>query len=679
MCGIYGRIGTRDDALDARATLALSHRGPDDAGLLVDPDAVLGETVALGHTRLSIIDLSSAGHQPMRSAEEDVAIVYNGEIYNFQELRAELAGQGVAFRSHSDTEVLLHLYRRDGDAMLERLAGMFALGIWDRRRRRLLLARDPSGQKPLFYRSRRTLPGHPDQIAFASEAKALLVDPRVERRPDVRALAGYLAYSYVPPPGSAFEGIARVPPGGRLVWTPEGVSLDRYHRYTAQPKHRFPSPEAAADALESLLLEVVGQHMIADVPLGAFLSGGVDSGLMVAMMKRVKEQRGDREPVRTFTIGFGEEGRLYDETEPARALAKELGVDHTEIPMEADLAGERFHHVALQFDEPFANPTALLHDALCEATRNHVTVALAGDGGDECFGGYPRHRAVRALGLYQRMIPEPVRRGLMRRLADRIPERAEGSQGLRRARRFLRSAERDLSGVYRDWLTFHDPDELAELLSEDAVARSGVAGGDLGEMEATIADADDGRVDPLDLACLADVYGFLPNNVLRDSDRSSMRVALEVRAPYADVRVVDFGLRLEPSLKVSGPFAALVPGGRSVSKRLLRTVASRYLPSWIHTAPKQGFVAPMGTWLNGPLAPLLDRAIRPEVIEGRGLVRPDAVARMVQEHREGRRDRTWHLWELVILESWFERRIDRLDLPEPTRELKAEVWPREAA
>jgi len=678
MCGIYGRIGRRDDELDRRATLSLRHRGPDDAGLLVDPGGVGDESVVLGHTRLAILDLSDAGHQPMRAEDESLAITYNGEIYNFRELRDELEGEGVTFRSGTDTEVVLQLYRRHGDAAFARLEGMFALGVWDRRARRLVLARDPSGMKPLFYRDRARMPQHPDSIAFASEIKALLADPRVERRPDVRSLAGFLAYTYVPPPGSAFEGVGRVPPGHLLVWQDGRTHLERFHRYTPLPKLELGSFDEATDALDSLLLEVVRQHMISDVPLGAFLSGGVDSGLMVALMQRVKRERGEREPVRTFTLGFGPEGRRYDETEPARQVARALGVDHQEIPMEADLVERRFHHVALQFDEPFGNPTALLHDALCEATRREVTVALAGDGGDEGFGGYPRHRAACSLDLYQRAVPASLRRSVVRRLADRIPEWAEGPQALRRARRFLRTAEQSVPAVYRDWLTYHSPDELSALLSEAAFAACTADGGslgDLGETESTLLEVDDGSVHPLDLACLADVYGFMPNNVLRDSDHSSMRVALEVRAPYADRRVVDFGLRLPPAWKVGGPLAALVPGGRSSSKRLLRAVAARYLPGEVHAAPKQGFVAPMGTWLNGPLRPLLDRATRPEVLESRGLVRPEAVKQMVEEHRQGRRDRTWHLWELVMLESWFEHRVDRLELPEVREPLPATVWP----
>ena len=679
MCGIYGRIGARDDELDRRATLSLNHRGPDDRGLLIEPNGPGGHSLALGHTRLAILDLSAAGHQPMRSDDDALAIVFNGEIYNFQKLRAELQERGHRFRSTSDTEVLLHLYEEHGDAMLEHLEGMYAFGLFDRRRQRLLLARDPSGIKPLFYRSAESAPAVGDLLAFASEAKALLVDPRFERRPDLASLAGYLAYLYVPPSGSAFQGIARLDPGHKLVLEAGRIRIERFHRYSPVPKAEFANSEEAVDQLDTLLREVIAEHMISDVPLGAFLSGGIDSGLMVALMDRVRREAGSAQPIRTFTIGFGEEGRLYDESAPAAQLAAHLGTDHRPIQVDPDLAIGRLDHVAQHFDEPFGIATALLHDALCEETRGEVTVALAGDGGDEAFGGYPRHRAVRSLALYSALLPERARTSWIPGLAAKLPDRAEGSQALRRARRFLTSSGGDFATVYREWLSHTTDTELAAILTPGALEAAGATGGrslgDLGVIESTIRSAPAGS-DTLDQALLADVYGFLPNNVLRDSDRMSMRVALEVRVPYADRRILEFGLRLPTAMKVSSPLAALVPGGSAVSKKLLRTLAARYLPARSSRAPKQGFVPPMGTWLSGSLRELLARATACETLESRGMLRPEVVEGWVAEHHAGKRDRTWPLWSLVVLESWFEQRIDRLELPAVAIDtLEVDVWP----
>ncbi len=319
MCGIYGRIGDRDDGLDRRATLTLRPRGPDDAGLVIDPGAMSGDTVALGHTRLSIIDPSPAGHQPMLSADGAVVLVFNGEIANFRSLRADLERDGAVFSGRSDTEVLLNLYLRDGDAMLDAIEGMYALAVWDRRARRLLLARDPTGVKPLFFRH------GPDRLAFASEAKALLIDPRVSREPNMAAIALYLQQLWVTAPRTAFAAIEQLRPGHKLVVDEGGVRQARFHRYRAGPIHAFVAAHEAADALEATLLEVVQEHMIADVPVGVMLSGGVDSGLIAAMMTDRRRRAGGDEPLLAFTATYGRAGRRYPERPPAAQTPAHLG------------------------------------------------------------------------------------------------------------------------------------------------------------------------------------------------------------------------------------------------------------------------------------------------------------------------------------------------------------------
>jgi len=668
MCGIYGRVGPRHDELDCRATLSLRHRGPDDCGLLVDANGPDGQALVLGQTRLAILDLSPAGHQPMRSADGRLAVTFNGEIFNFLKLRKELEAQGRVFRSHSDTEVILHLYELHGDAMLQRLEGMYAIALWDAQSRRLLLARDPTGIKPLFYRTGPT----PDVLAFASEIKALLVDPRVPRKADQRALAGYLTYLYVPPPGSAFAGISRLAPGHKLVLQGRHVRVQRFHRFQVQPKRVFSGLPEATQTLEDLLLDVVGEHMLADVPVGAFLSGGIDSGLLVAMMARLKRERGDIQRVRTFTVGFGSEGKRWDEVDRAALLARHLDVEHQVVRIAPQTAEDRFHFVVQQFDEPFANPTALVHDVLCEGARRDVTVALAGDGGDEAFAGYPRHRATQILAVWQQL-PRALREDVFGRFGRVLPERAEGLPLLRQARRFLLAGSADFGSIYRDWLTYYPPAELRDLMTPSALdALGGAVASDLGQTEDAIA-ALGPDFDPLDAACYADISGFLPNNVLQESDRISMRHALEVRVPFADRRILDFGLRLPKHLRMA-PTAIWTARGRAASKLLLREVAARYLPAEVVTAPKQGFGAPMGAWLMGPLRPLLEQATRPGVVERRGLVRSEAVTAMRDEHLAGRRDRTWNLWALVVLESWFEQRVDRLHLPEvDVRQVRVEI------
>ncbi len=659
MCGIYGRIGKRDDALDQKATRSLHHRGPDAAGLWIDTRSLDDAVVALGHARLAIVDLTDAGRQPMLSADNRLTLVFNGEIYNFPTLRKQLQQAGRQFRSHSDTEVILHLYALHGDAMLGMLEGMFAIALWDRQEKRLLLARDPTGIKPLHYRET------PEGLTFASEIKALLVDPACPREPDISALAGYLNYLYVPPPATPFVGISQLLPGHKMVVQRGKRDISRFARYAVTPKLAVHGLGDATDRLDTLLQTVLAEHMVADVPVGAFLSGGIDSSLLVAMMQRLRKQSGAVGPLQTFTVGFGQEGAGLDETVRAAQVAKKLGVAHEILRVDANIAADGLAHVVQQFDAPFANPTALMIDVLCQQARKTVTVAVTGDGGDEAFGGYPRYRATWPLWAWQRL-PESVRTTWLPELVAHLPEGRDDQPFVRRLRRFLTASGDNFAATYRDWLSQHTLPGLWDLLTEQALDR--VAADhqglpqDLGRTLAVLAELPI-ETPPLDAACFADVHGFLPDNVLALSDRMSMRHALELRVPFADRRVVDFGLRL-PVLLKSTPAALLGSSGKHAAKRVLRSVASRYVPESVVGLPKQGFVAPMGAWLAGPLQALAQDALSPARLRARGLVRPEAVARMQAEHTQGKRDHTWHLWSLVVLEAWFQSRVDRLDLPD---------------
>ena len=659
MCGIYGRIGKRDDALDLCATRSLHHRGPDAAGLWLDVHGLDGRVLALGHTRLAIQDLTDAGSQPMHSPDGRLVLAFNGEIYNFRALRQKLEGAGRVFVSHSDTEVILHLYAMYGDAMLSMLEGMFAIALWDRSERRLLLARDPTGIKPLHYRLLT------DGLAFASEIKALLLDPTFRRVPDVTALAGYLGHLYVPPPATPFQGIAQLLPGHKLIVQGGRTRCERFARFTVAPKLAFRDLSDAADQLETLLRAVVAEHMIADVPVGAFLSGGIDSALLVALMQRLRREAGGTTPLQTFTMGFGEEGAGIDETAQAAAIARHLGLGHHVLRIAADDAAAGLARVVAQFDAPFANPGALMMDALCAQTRQSVTVAVTGDGGDEAFAGYPRYRATWPLAAWRRL-PRRVRETWLPALAQRVPEGHDGRAFGRRLRRFLAASGGTFAETYRDWLGQYALPDLWQLLTPEALhtvrAAHGQLPADLGRTLEVLAELPDDTA-PLDAACFADVHGFLPDNVLAMSDRTSMRHALELRVPFADRRVLDFGLRLPVLLKAT-PAALIGSAGRHAAKRVLRAVAARYLPARVTRMPKQGFVAPMGAWLAGPLRPLAEEALSPQRLARRGLVQAPVVAQMQAEHVAGHRDHTAHLWPLVVLEAWFQARIDTLELPD---------------
>lgn len=651
MCGIYGRIGARNDEVDAQATLSLQHRGPDDTGLWIDGDDSQ-QCLIFGHTRLSILDLSSAGHQPMLSQDGRYALCFNGEIYNFKTLRRDLERHGVAFHSQTDTEVVLETLILKGDAGLSDLEGMFALALWDREERRLLLARDPVGIKPLYWRQ------GPDPLAFASELKALLQDPQVARQPNDAALAAYLQYLYVPTPQTAFVNHHSLLPGHQLVWQDDKIHLTRFHHFKLAPKLELNLGDATQQ-LETLLQTVIAEQMVADVPVGAFLSGGIDSGLIVALMAEQKRQLGHKEPLRTFTVAFGSEGKNWDESAPAKAIAERLGAQHHVVAVESRDAVDRIVAVADAFDEPFANPTAIAHDVLCQGARQHVTVALAGDGGDEAFAGYPRHRATWLLSLWNQT--PHLFRSLLAQGEARLPEQAEALPLLRQARRFLRTGGGTFADVYRDWSTFFDAKGLSQLVTSQTLQTlGGEVPRDLGATLRSLAEIPDAQ--PVDAACYTDIACFLPDNVLRESDRMSMRHGLEVRVPFADRRLLQYGLQLPVAVKL--PWQSWLRGnGAAQSKLVLRKVAQKWLPESVIRAPKRGFGAPMGAWLQGPLRPLLEEMTSDSVVALRGLVRPEAVAQLRREHLSGQRDRTWPLWALMMLEIWYQRRVDRLCTP----------------
>jgi asparagine synthase (glutamine-hydrolysing) len=611
MCGIAGAISlgrTRPDVV-AGMLAALRHRGPDDSGLWTSEDA----RVTLGQRRLAIIDLTPSGRNPMAWDGGRLWITYNGEIYNFRELRRELEGEGYSFRTRTDTEVILASYDRWGVKCLEKLVGMFAFALWDSSSDRLFLARDRLGKKPLYYSVDR------GRLVFASELKAILVDPDFPGKIDPDSLSLYLRYGYVPSPHSIFQAVRSLPPAhyalyekGKLAveryWDPIGIALGE----------RFQGDEREAEReLERLVTEAVRGRMIADVPLGAFLSGGIDSSLIVALM-----QEQSTKPVLTFTVRF--DNPEFNEADDAAAVARHLGTEHHEETCStAEMLG-LLDAVAGQLDEPFADSSAIPTHLVSKITRRHVTVALSGDGGDELFFGYPRYHAEARQG-WLLSAPRPLRL-LAAMLADSVPRRR-----FRRAAQVLRT---DSVDGYDRFVTLWSPAEVARLTRRPAI-------------ENAVYRQTFERVEPISRQQrppLIDLVTYLPEDILTKVDRMSMAVSLETRCPLLDHRVVEFALRLPLEMKWHG--------GRG--KWLLRRILYRRVPRELLERPKMGFGVPLADWFRGPLRASMEERIAGAVLEDLGLD-PVPARAVWRDFLSGRSHRTDLVWSLYALMLWAER------------------------
>jgi asparagine synthase (glutamine-hydrolysing) len=626
MCGIAGFAGRGTPEGLAAMLPLLKHRGPDGEGLHVEPG------VGLGMTRLAIIDVAG-GVQPMASDDESVWLVTNGEIYNFRELRDVLAARGHVFRTRSDTEVLLRAYEAFGEACVERLRGMFAFALWDRRRRRLLLARDRLGKKPLYVRRR------DGDVLFASEIKALLCHPDVGREIDAEALHHYLAFGYTPGDRSIFREIQSLPPGHLAVVDEHGF---RMSRYWAPPAAAAASADAvsAAEApglVREALAEAVRLRLESDVPLGVFLSGGIDSGAIVASVRSVTSQR-----IATFTVGFGAAEPSFDELPYARLVARRFETDHHEEiiePRVAELLPAIVHH----FDEPFADSSAVATFIVAQATARHVKVALSGIGGDEAFAGYPRYLGLRLSQTYGRL-PAPVRslaRAGVRALAR---ESGSGVDWGGRARRFVADADRPLPDRYLAWTRFFGARDLERLASPELRARwrSDVEA----RQRAAFAAGDPG--DPVDGALRIDLATYVPDDLLVMADRMSMAHSLELRAPFCDHRLIELSLRMPSAMKLRG--------GRL--KGLLKAAFADVLPPELLRRPKQGFMIPLARWLRTDLREAMEDLLSPDRVRARGLFVPAAVDALKREHLDGRAGHGDRLWTLMILELWMRQYLD---------------------
>jgi asparagine synthase (glutamine-hydrolysing) len=624
MCGIAGMFlfdPTRavDTRVLASMTDVLAHRGPDGRGLHVDG------SVGLGHRRLSIIDLAT-GAQPLGNEDGSVVTVYNGEIYNFQDLRAELQARGHAFRTKTDTEVLVHGYEEWGERLPGRLRGMFAFAIWDRTRRRLLLARDRLGIKPLHYS---TIGGH--GIVFGSELKAVVEHPDVSRAWRRDAVDAYLALQYVPTPMTIFEDVQKLPPAHILVAENGEVRLERYWSLTFPGDGEAWREDEYLARLDALLHEAVRIRLISDVPLGAFLSGGIDSSAVVAAMAATSNA-----PVLTTSVGFDHEA--YDEVPHAREVARHLGCQHysrTVTPEIADLLPTLAWHL----DEPFSDSSAVPTYFVSAVAREKVTVALSGDGGDELWAGYARHRVELAEAQARRWLGTSGAQAAAR-VARLLPLSVKGTRSLRHLGLppDEACARKHVYGLFERGLRdrLYTPDFAEAVRQHDPL------------LPFRSIWASCPSPDPVDRALLVDVQTYLLDDILTKVDRMSMAVSLEARVPLLDHHLVEFA--------ASVPMALKIRGGRG--KHLLRRFLEGRVPRPILDRPKQGFAAPTAEWLRGPLAPMAGDLLLGPTFRARGIFSPAEVGRLWREHQSRARDHRHRLWSLLMLELWFRQFVD---------------------
>ena len=609
MCGIAGFVragGCRqgDEQLLAAMCDAIRHRGPDDDGR-----RIIG-AAALGMRRLSIIDVAG-GQQPIANESGDVTVVFNGEIYNYRDLRARLLKAGHRLSTRSDTETLVHLYEDDGDRLVDALRGMFGFAIWDSRRQRLLLGRDRLGIKPLYYWER------PDGVSFASEVRSFLVDPAFTPRLSEEAIALYLSFGYVPDPHCVFRDVRKLAPGHTLTWNrDDGLAVRRYWS-PLREEVRIDAPEAARE-LRRLLDDAVRSHLESEVPLGAFLSGGIDSSTVVALMARAMDRR-----VQTFSIGFEEPG--YNEAPDAARVAAELGTDHTELIVRPD-ADQLVEDVIEGFDEPFADSSALPTLLVSHLARERVTVALSGDGGDELFGGYTRYAEVSRMAA---PAPRPLRR-LLRGLALMRPPGARG-------RAWMLNRVSGNRGRYAG--------TVALPLS---VVEGGVATSALARQHPALEHVLDpwfdrfGSRDFATQMMLVDLETYLPGDILTKVDRMSMAVSLEARVPILDHHVVEFAMGLPSRLKIQG----------DAGKRVLRDAIGGLVPQSVLGKRKQGFAVPLADWLRGPLKYRIEGLSAPDAAITEW-VDAAAMRRIASEHLTARREHPGLIWRLVVLNGWL--------------------------
>lgn len=638
MTGQSAELSLSDEC--KRMADAIVHRGPDDHGIWVDAQAGIG----LAHRRLAIVDLSPAGHQPMPSITGRYVIVFNGEIYNHSALRAQLEKEGRApnWRGHSDTEVLLAGFDAWGiERTLQQSIGMFAIAVWDVQSCTLVLARDRMGEKPLYYGWQGQ--GAGAVFLFGSELKALRAHPMFHASIDRHALALYLRHNYVPAPRSIYEGIRKLEPGCMLtlgmgqsepVITRYWSALEKVLEGSAG-RHQVCNPEQAIDQLESLLKSAVSQQMMADVPLGAFLSGGIDSSTIVALMQAQSSR-----PVKTFTIGFHEKG--YNEAEHAKAVARHLGTDHTELYISPEQAMAVIPSLPRIYDEPFSDSSQIPTYLVSQLARQHVTVSLSGDAGDELFSGYTRYGMTASMWSKLERLPLPLRKILASSITSLSPAAWNALLGWL-PRMWGRIGDKLHKGA--GVLPSASVDELYHgLVSHWADPAQVVIGGVEPQTLLTGLMPDLEGLEPVERMMVLDMLTYLPDDILTKVDRAAMAVTLESRVPMLDHRVVEFAWQLPQSLKQRD----------GVGKWILRQVLYRHVPQALIDRPKMGFGIPLDSWLRGPLRDWAEALLDESRLREEGYLRPEPIRRKWLEHQSGVRNWAYHLWDILMFQAWLE-------------------------
>ena len=626
MCGIAGIVrsdGARvDRELLERMNEAIRHRGPDDDGFY------FSDGVGLAMRRLSIIDLKS-GQQPIHNHDRTAWIVFNGEIYNYRELRDQLEKLGHRFYTDSDTEAIVHAYDQYGTECPKYLRGMFAFAIWDERTKSLFLARDRVGKKPLLYAE---LNG---ELVFGSEFNALLQHPGISRDVDYEAIHHYLSFIYVPAPLTAYRAIRKLDPGHWLLWRNGEIKIERYWKLDFSRKLNIGEEEAGKRVVE-LLREAVRVRLMSEVPLGAFLSGGIDSSAVVALMAQESSEQ-----VKTFSIGFDEQD--FSELHHARRVAEHVGADHHEFIVRPD-AMEILPTLVEHYGEPFADSSAIPSYYVSKETRAYVTVALNGDGGDECFAGYERYAAMNIAAKYARL-PRSLRNGVIANVVGALPGFEGRPNPLRKAKRFLASASLPPVERYLRWVSAFD-EESKQSLYSDSFRHETASFRTAGILEPWFAKANGAGI--VDASLLTDTMTYLPNDLLVKMDIASMTVSLEARSPFLDHHLMEFAASLPENLKLRG----------LTTKYLLKRVLRKLVPAENLNRSKMGFGVPIGHWFRGAMQPFLRQTLFSEKALSRGLFKPEMVLQIVDQHAAGKSDHSHRLWSLLMLELWFQRFID---------------------
>ncbi len=637
MCGITGWISLgKNTSPDKKAVLhsmceQMKHRGPDSEGLWTEGK------VALGMRRLSIIDLHT-GEQPVYNEDRSVVVVMNGELYNFREVRADLEKRGHKFETNTDTEILPHLYEEYGDAMLDEINGMFAFALWDKRREKLIIARDRFGEKPLYYGV------FDDKLIFGSELKVLLANPAVKTELNTDALRQFLSFDYVPAPNSIYKNIYKLPAAHFLTVEKGEIRTCRYWNLSWKKSDSAPGFEASVIELRELLADAVRMRLVSDVPLGILLSGGVDSSTIAAFATRFSTEK-----VKTFSIGFEEDS--FDESKFARQVATHLGTEHYEEKLSVEKAADLISEIGTWLDEPMSDGSLIPTFLLARFVRKHVTVALGGDGGDEIFAGYPMYFAHKVARAYER-VPRFVRRGLIEPVVNALPVSTKNLSFDYKAKRFVAASKYDLVTRHHSYFGSFTPDEQRRVLSKDVLEKTENDTYKNARELLEICDA----ANEIEQMQFLDINFYMAEDILTKVDRASMAVSLEVRAPFLDPRVAQFAASVPVDFKLKG----------KTGKYILKKAVEPFLPKNILARPKKGFGIPIAEWLKGRLNPLMHDLLEPTRLRNQGLFDAEFVQGLIRDHERGTASNHKQLWTLLVFQLWVENflRADRSHIDE---------------